>query len=268
MTRGSGFAILFNVGRRIALNSDLNRKNVRYMYLRLSSKMAALVVVAIMAVNAASARTAMLSSADPIILYGKEMAFDVFRKNERVGRHTVRFQREGAALLVKSSFELSIDAFFLTFYQFSYESNTKWRDGAVESLEVQVDDNGEKFYLKAHRQAGVTVIKSSNGNGRFKGHLFPTNHWDVRVLTATQVLNTLTGKVNNVRIEPRGQEDVSTERGKIMANRYSYTGELETEVWYDEQGRWVKMRFSGKDGIPIEYVCRHCQGFHSEPLRK
>ena len=69
MTRGSGFAVLFNVGRRIALNSDLNRKNMRYMYLKLSSEMAALVIVAIMAVNAASARTAMLSNADPIILY-------------------------------------------------------------------------------------------------------------------------------------------------------------------------------------------------------
>ena len=238
------------------------------MCLRLSSKITAVVVATLMVVQAANASMVILSNTDPIILYGNKISFDVFRKNERVGRHTVRFHQDGAALLVNSTFDLSIEAFFITFYQFSYESNAKWRDGAVESLDVEVDDNGEKFYLKAHRQADTTVIQSSNGQGRFKGLLFPTNHWDVRVLSATQVLNTLTGKVNNVRIEARGKEYVSTERGKIMAKRYSYTGELETEVWYDEQGRWVKMRFSGKDGVPIDYVCRRCQGFISEPLRK
>jgi hypothetical protein len=35
---------------------------------------------------------------------------------------------------------------------------------------------------------------------------------------------------------------------------------LNTEVWYDDLGRWVKMRFNGPDGSAIEYVCRRCQG--------
>ena len=53
---------------------------------------------------------------------------------------------------------------------------------------------------------------------------------------------------------------VATERGPVMATRYAYSGELQTEVWYDECGRWVKMRFAGRDGSIIDYVCRQCQG--------
>ena len=90
--------------------------------------------------------------------------------------------------------------------------------------------------------------------------LFPTNHWNPEVLRQTRVLNTLTGRINRVRIEPQAQETVATEHGDVPATRYAYTGELETEVWYDDAGRWVKMRFKGRDGSTIEYVCRRCQG--------
>jgi len=53
---------------------------------------------------------------------------------------------------------------------------------------------------------------------------------------------------------------VETERGDVFATHYVYSGELDTEVWYDDEGRWVKMRFKGRDGSTIEYVCRRCQG--------
>ena len=46
----------------------------------------------------------------------------------------------------------------------------------------------------------------------------------------------------------------------MPATRYAYTGDLDNEVWYDDVGRWVKMRFKGRDGSTIDYVCRRCQG--------
>ena len=74
------------------------------------------------------------------------------------------------------------------------------------------------------------------------------------------MLNTLTGQINNVNIKLLGNDDVITENGKIKANYYRYTGDLNTEVWYDADSRWVKMRFEGKDGSKIEYRCIRCQG--------
>ena len=43
------------------------------------------------------------------------------------------------------------------------------------------------------------------------------------------------------------------------ATRYRYSGELEqTEVWYDDEGRWLRLRFPGGDGLPIDFICRRC----------
>ena len=70
--------------------------------------------------------------------------------------------------------------------------------------------------------------------------------------------------MNNVRIEARGQEYVPTEGGDAKAMRYAYTGELETEVWYDQEDRWVKMRFVGKDGV---YQSTMFAGSAKAPMR-
>ena len=221
-----------------------------------------------MGLVSASAGAVTRADTDPIKLYGDEIAFDVFRKSQRTGTHVVQFSRRQQDLLVKSRLDLSIEFLSFTVYRFRYQSEATWRAGAVKTIDVAVDDNGDKFQLEANRLGDVTEIRSDAGRTEFSGPLFPTNHWNANVIDASRVLNTLTGKVNAVRIESRGQERVTTERGEVEATRYAYTGELKTEVWYDERGRWVKMRFAGKDGVPIEYVCRRCQGPSSDTSPK
>ena len=78
--------------------------------------------------------------------------------------------------------------------------------------------------------------------------ILPTDHWNAAVLGNTRVLNTLTGIVNDVRINKLGRTEVATEVGQVSATHYAYTGDLQTEVWYDDAGSWVKMRFKGNDG--------------------
>tara|TARA_B100000700_G_C14889294_1_gene781948 strand:- start:85 stop:753 length:669 start_codon:yes stop_codon:yes gene_type:complete len=202
---------------------------------------------------------------DPLKLYGDKIVFDVFRRGEQIGHHVVRFNRTGHELLVSSRLDLSIDVFFITVYRFLYESKAIWRLGVVNQINVEIDDNGEPFRFQALQRGGVLRIQSERERAEFAGPLLPTNHWNAKVLDANRVLNTLTGDVHEVRIVSDGRELVATERGNVVATKYAYSGEFETEVWYDEQGRWVKMRFDGEDGVPIEYVCQRCQGPELKP---
>ena len=72
------------------------------------------------------------------------------------------------------------------------------------------------------------------------------------------MLNTVTGELNRVEIISRGVETLKSKHGEIIGQRYSYTDDLDTEVWYDQKGRWVGMEFKGKDGSIITYVCQQC----------
>lgn len=201
-----------------------------------------------------------LRSADPLDLYGPAIDFDVFRKGNRVGFHHVRFERFGDELRVSTTFRVEVGLLFFTAYRYVYRSDSLWRDGRLMQLRATVNDNGKRSRVEVAHTGSAITIRAGDAGAAFDGTLYPTNHWNSGVLGQTRVLNTLTGRINDVRIVPQGREAVHTERGRIMATRYAYTGELDATVWYDDAGRWVKLRFAGRDGAVIEYRCRRCQG--------
>ncbi len=196
---------------------------------------------------------------DPLQLYGKEIIFDVLRNGEKSGTHRVTFKRNGKNFEVSVNFNLSISFLSLKVYEFSYKSFALWTNDALRKIEAQTDDNGEKTYVTAKASEAGFSVRTPQKTYQVNSNLFPTNHWNSLVLKQKQVLNTITGLINEVSIRDNGFEKVSTERGMINATKYTYTGQLETTVWYDQQGRWVKMEFSGKDGSTITYKCKKCQ---------
>jgi len=198
--------------------------------------------------------------ANALSLYGNEIYFDVYREGDKVGFHRVGLNEADGSLVVRSTFEMKIDFLFFTAFRYHYRSEARWRQGLLNSLKATVDDDGRLFTLDSRRIGERMTITSPNGSYTANVPLFPTNHWNAAVLGEKRVLNTLTGRINNVLIVPTVREAVVTERGRVSATRYTYTGDLDTEVWYDDAGRWVKMRFKGRDGSKIEYVCRRCQG--------
>ncbi len=199
---------------------------------------------------------------DPVAVYGDKIVFDVFRKGSPVGTHEVTFHRDGEDIIADTRFEVSIKIFVIPVYSYLYTSNERWRDGKLISLTAKTNDNGDISNLQVTRENGALMLTGSGGEFTAPGNLYPTTHWNSDVIGSTQVINTITGKINDVELQNRGTSTVITKHGELQANHFAYQGDLTTEVWYDSAGKWVKMRFPSKDGVMIEYQCRAC-GVHS-----
>jgi len=196
---------------------------------------------------------------DPIRLYGNEIVFDVYRKNSKVGEHRATFSRQGDDLMVTSQMNIAVDVLFFTAYRFEYESTEVWRNGELRAISVNVDDNGKIARTTAKVEDGLFKIDGPRGSFIGSSWVFPTNHWHRGQASSTTILNTLNGRLSQVEVVPRGIEQIVTAQGTVEADHFEYTGQLrDTEVWYDAQNRWVKMRFKARDGSAIEYRCRQC----------
>lgn len=211
-------------------------------------------------VHAQKIAPAALDIKAPLALYGTEMQFDIIRSGEKIGDHIVRFDTNNDKTVVSSTSRMQIDILFFTAFQYRYDSRAIWRNGILNKLEVSVNDDGALFSMLADQQGPRLRLTHGNNSRDINLPIYPTNHWNAAVLKQDQVLNTLTGEINKVLISSAGYEDVKTESGIIPAMRYTYSGDLINDVWYDDMGRWVKLRFKGRDGSVIEYVCRQCQG--------
>jgi hypothetical protein len=210
-------------------------------------------LIAVAQPNALIAKTV-----DPVGLYGNEIRFDVLRDGTKVGAHVVRFARDRDALFVHSKFDLAIRMLGFTIYDYRYVSRALWRDGRLTKLEARTDDDGEESWVRAGVNGNGLEVTGPAGTFVAPVEVLPTNHWNPSVLGSDRVLNTLTGNLNRVHIVDLGDAVVETADGGRAARHFKYTGELETEVWYDARGRWVKLRFRAKDGSTIDYVCRKC----------
>lgn len=195
---------------------------------------------------------------DPLNLYGSEHRFTVLRNGSPVGQHSVAFTRQDEDIEVRVRFELQIRFLVFTAYRYEYESTAVWRGGQLMSLSAYTNDDGQESRVRVALEEDRTRIEGPKGVVYAEPGLIPTNHWNPAALSAERVLNTITGSVNNVRILDQGPETVKTSNGAVPARRYLYTGELDNEVWYDAEGRWVRMRFKARDGSTIDYVCETC----------
>ncbi|TVR96742.1 MAG: hypothetical protein EA406_11340 [Rhodospirillales bacterium] len=196
---------------------------------------------------------------DPIALYGEELRFRVLREGSPVGVHRVRFQRQGDRVIADTRFDLEVRVLFFTAYRFQYQSRDVWQDGCLVSLTAKTDDNGAVSAVAAERRNGRLHVEGPGGRFTTEPGIFPTTHWNAEVVGSDRVLNTINGRIAEVDIRPMGRSRVTLSGTSADARHYRYTGDLQTEVWYDSDGRWVKMRFQAKDGSTIEYQCESCR---------
>ena len=125
-------------------------------------------------------------------------------------------------------------------------------------LQADQDDNGSVSRVSTLIEKNFFVIKGPENKIKTAKFLFPTNHWHAGVVGEKEVLNTLTGNIASVRISPGPAERILAQDQLITATPYRYTGDIETTVWYDRDGRWVKMAFIAKGGTHMKYYCVEC----------
>ncbi|MBK17325.1 MAG: hypothetical protein CMM52_00600 [Rhodospirillaceae bacterium] len=206
-----------------------------------------------------------LGQTDPVSLYGERIVFDIFRDGKNVGTHAVEFKKiSQRKYLVRAQFNLAITFLSFPVYDYLYQSAAVWEDGQLRTLQSDIDDDGKKSFVRLKTKGSKIHITSPKFSSVIDNPVFPTNHWNSGVIGSNRVLNTLSGEVGTVKIIKQAREEIQAEGGLVTADRYQYTGSVETTVWYDLRGRWVKMRFNAKDGSTIDYKCVVC-GLGAEP---
>jgi hypothetical protein len=188
---------------------------------------------------------------------GDEIEFEVLRNGKPVGRHVTRFTREDGYLVVDSKMALSIRVLFIEAYKYRYSATERWCGGHLVRLDATVDANGKRSATSARATGETLEIEGPQGRTSAPLGVFSTNHWHAGVLETRAVINTLTGRVNEVRIA-RCSTPRPDGEGPPGAACYDYAGDLSARVWYDTEGRWVGLAFDGEDGSRFEYRCTSC----------
>jgi hypothetical protein len=187
---------------------------------------------------------------------GETMVYDIHHEDHGlVGRHKVSFENDGGDLVVEIESEIKVKGLFVTAFRFEATRRERWRDGKMIAYESQTHDDGTQITVSARAEGDKLIIDGPNGTAQAPLGTFPTHPWNKDIVKSGLLMESKTGKLRKVAIASAGAETLVLDDRSVTTTRYEMTGEMERELWFDEQENWVRLRFV-KDGSWITFTLR------------
>jgi hypothetical protein len=179
--------------------------------------------------------------------------FKVIRDGDQIGTHTVTARHDGGDLVLDIAVDIKVKIAFITAYRYEQTRREVWREGRLIAFESDTNDDGKKAKTSGKLEGDMLVVTGPDGTQKVRPDIVPNSWWNPELAKQSELLSTFDSKVLKVKIEDAGEESVDTAGEPVKAHRFALSGEVEREVWYDADGRWVHMR-TGHGGTPVDWV--------------
>jgi hypothetical protein len=184
------------------------------------------------------------------------LTYDVMREGERIGTHTMSFERMGEELTVRTETNVDFTTFIVFDINWTHQAVEIWGDGGLKEFTSFTNEDGRKRQVHAKRNGDRLIVNSTGGRREFPADVIPGTLWHPDTVRQQQVLDPIKGRMRKVRVTDRGIERVEVEGRTIEARHYQMRGDLKRDFWYDRDGTVVKVEFPITDGSEVTLLLR------------
>ena len=187
--------------------------------------------------------------------------FEIFRNSKKIGFHKLSFQNIEDKIVVNTEIEMIVRLVgIIPVFQYFHEGEEIWIDNQFVKAKTSTKKNNRKFKFIANRIGSKIEIKSRGKKILVDGNSLITSYWNQNWLKKKILIDSQHGKKRLINVEKKDFEKVKTSNSVIFAQKYKVLGrqdklngkKIDFDIWYDEKGRWIKMKFFLKKSL-IEY---------------
>ena len=187
---------------------------------------------------------------------GDTIHFKVLRKGSDFGTHIVRFSvAEDGSFTATSDVDLKAGIGPLVLFRYSLDATETWRDGRLVALEGRTNDDGTRERVEAELEDSRLHVSGTAYSGQAPAGIIPASHWNIHQAYSSRILSTESGELLETEVTRIGRETIKAGGQEIEATHYRLVSDLAVDLWYDDQGRWVKLGFEAR-GQQIDYVLK------------
>ena len=186
------------------------------------------------------------------------LIYSILRNGVELGLHEVQFQRDGDRLTVTMHGHAVYRIGTLVFYKFETRRSETWTEDTLVAFQVWTNDDGKMSDIVGVREGDEFRVTGPSGVAMVPGDAVPESFWNVAAVKAHRIIDNKTGLTIPVTVTAGSVETIDACGGEIKATRYRVDKVPKDphDLWYDENGRWVRMETTARDMSKIEFVLR------------
>ncbi|MFQ3623125.1 MAG: DUF6134 family protein [Acetobacteraceae bacterium] len=181
------------------------------------------------------------------------LGFRVFRNDSPIGTHILTFARDGERTEVRIAIDLAVRFLGITAYRYTHRNTERWSGEQLLSIDSETDRNGRAYRVQARANGrGIEVDGTQGGRYLAPADAVSTSYWHGQFLRSVKI-DTQGGRLLRTGIEELGEETIRIAGTAAPARRFRVSGDLVLDIWYDREGIWSGLLFTGEDGSTIRY---------------
>jgi hypothetical protein len=187
------------------------------------------------------------------------LGFEVLLDDKPIGTHEFRIFDDAGLRTVETNARFDVNVLFVPVFSYNHSNTEVWRDGCLAQVRSETDSNGTPYRVMLERAEGAYEVQTIDESLTYPADCLMTfAYWDPAILEQPRLLNSQTGELVDVRVEPLGVTDPDWLSSDVPVEGHRIVGEdadVDIRVFYHrETGRWVALESLLSNGRIMRYV--------------
>jgi len=183
-----------------------------------------------------------------------EWNFRVFLDDAEIGYHNFQLTGDGSRKKLTTEAEFRVRFLFLTAYRYEHENQEIWSGNCLEKISSKTDANGKEFVVRGHEDDGRFEVEVNAERREVPGCVKTFAYWNPDILDEPALMNSQTGEILPVTIEPVAEEVLNVRGVDTSATRYQLRAKgMALDIWYSSDRRWLALESTVRGGRKLRY---------------
>lgn len=190
-----------------------------------------------------------------------ELRFRVLLDDREIGEHLFVISPDASGKQVRSEARFDVRILGIPVFRYRHENVEQWSsDGCLDAISSRTRTNSDQFEVEGRSdpETGFRVATLVEEREFDEACLMSFAYWDRSFLGQSSLLNSQTGELMNVSIEPLPADtQTRVANGRPLAGYRikADDGETDIRVWYDaETDRWIGLESRVSNNRLLTYV--------------
>jgi hypothetical protein len=195
----------------------------------------------------------------------EQFRFRVLLDDKEIGYHDFTVTSQGKREVVESRAEFDVRLLFVPVYSYRHQNTEVWHDGCLTRIRARTDDNGKNYDVRGELGPhSFQLVTQDDTQSLSRDCVMTFAYWRRDFLKQPRLLNSQTGELIEVEVQPLEDVSYSLPSGAVQADGYRIRArheELDIRVWYARDGgKWLALESTVKGGRTLTYLPKTTAG--------